>query len=306
MSPPPDWLTCAPEVADALAAGRPVVALESTLICHGLPWPANLETARKAEAAVRAAGAVPATVAVLAGRPTVGLSGDQLTELAQATAVLKASRRDLGAAVGLGRTAATTVSATMALAAAAGVRVFATGGIGGAHPRADATKPLDISADLIELSRTALLVVCAGAKSILDVPQTLELLETFGVPVMGYRTDEFPAFYVAGGGGPVSCRVETARQAADVYAAHVRLGGRGALLAQRIDDDVAVPQDVFNAAMTRAEAEAREKSVTGSRLTPYMLSRLAELTVGQTQMANQALIVANARLAAETAIYLHG
>ncbi len=304
MATIPDWLTCSDEVAAALTARRPVVALESTLICHGLPWPANLETARKAEATVRDAGAVPATIAVLAGRPTVGLSPDELEALARATGVIKASRRDLSIAVALHRTAATTVSATMALAYAVGIRVFATGGIGGAHPRIDAGMPLDISADITELSRTSVLVVCAGAKSILDVPQTLELLETFGVPVLGYRTDEFPAFYVGGGGGPVSCRVESAREAADIFAVHLRLGGRGALLAQRLDEDVAVPSEVFNTAMKQAQAEARVQGVAGPKLTPYMLSRLAELTVGQTLMANQALIVANARLAAETAVHL--
>ena len=304
MAMVPDWLTCADEVAAALTAHRPVVALESTLICHGLPWPANFETARMAEATVREAGATPATIAVIDGRPTVGLSLAELEALAQAKGVMKASRRDLSIAVGLRRTAATTVSATMALAYAVGIRVFATGGIGGAHPRTDAGMPLDISADITELSRTSVLVVCAGAKSILDVPQTLELLETFGVPVLGYRTDEFPAFYVGGGGGPVSCRVESAREAADIFAAHLRLGGRGALLAQRLDDDVAVPREVFNTAMKQAQAEAKAQGVAGPKLTPYMLSRLAELTVGQTLMANQALIVANARLAAETAVCL--
>jgi pseudouridine-5'-phosphate glycosidase len=197
----PEWITLAPEVAEAVRAGRPVVALESTLISHGLPWPANLETARQAEAAVRDGGAVPATVGVVRGRPTVGMNGEELEALARADGVWKAGRRDLGAAVALGRTAGTTVSATMALAHTAGVRVFATGGIGGAHRQADPSHPLDISADLTELSRTPVLVVCAGAKSILDLPQTLELLETFGVPVLGYRTNEFPAFYVRGGGG---------------------------------------------------------------------------------------------------------
>ncbi|HSQ57968.1 MAG TPA: pseudouridine-5'-phosphate glycosidase, partial [Gemmata sp.] len=187
----PPWLKLASEVSSALAAGRPVVALESTLIAHGLPWAANLETAREAENAVRAGGAVPGTVAVWHGEPTVGLTEEQLAELARSKDVLKASRRDLGAAVAKKRLAATTVSATMALAHAAGIRVFATGGIGGAHRH---NEPFDISADLAELARTPVLVVCAGAKSILDLPRTLEILETLGVPVMGYRTDEFPAF----------------------------------------------------------------------------------------------------------------
>lgn len=296
----PDWLYVHTETADALADGRPVVAMESTLISHGLPWPANLETARQAEAAVRAAGAVPATVAVVRGRPTLGLNASELEEFARATGVFKASRRDLGAAVGLGRTAATTVSATMVLARAAGVRVFATGGIGGAH-RSQPNQPLDISADLMELSRTPVLVVCAGAKSILDLPQTLELLESFGVPVLGYRTDEFPAFCVRGSGGPVSARVENPTEAAAVYDAHVRMGGRGAILVQPVDAKVAVPAEEFDAAMRTAEVEAEAKGVRGAEVTPFLLARLAELTDGQTLAANRALIVANARLGAEVA-----
>jgi pseudouridine-5'-phosphate glycosidase len=298
---PPDWLTVSAEVAAAVAEGRPVVALESTLISHGLPWPANADTARRAEAAVREGGAVPATVAVLDGRPTVGLTDAEVEQLARAAGVLKASRRDLGLAVGLGRTAGTTVSATMALAHAAGVRVFATGGIGGAHNRPGPSHPLDLSADLVELARTPVLVVCAGAKSLLDLPQTVELLETLGVPVLGYRTDEFPAFYTHGGGGPVSGRVESAAEAAAVFAAHVRLGGGGAILAQPVDPTLAVPADLFAAALTQAEAEARTAGVSGARLTPYLLGRLAQLTGGRTLAANKALIVANARLAAEVA-----
>ena len=296
----PDWLAVSAEVADALGAGRPVVALESTLVTHGLPRPANLDTARKAEAAVRDGGAVPATVAVLSGRPTVGLSPGELASLANDDGVLKASRRDLGAAVGLGRTAGTTVSATMALAHAAGIRVFATGGIGGAHRRPDPARPLDVSADLTELARTPVLVVCAGAKSILDLPQTLELLETLGVPVLGYRTDTFPTFYTAGE-LPISCRVDSPAEAAAAFAAHVRLGGRGMVLAQPVAEDLAVPADVFGAALTQAEAEAALQNVTGAKLTPFLLARLAELTGGHTLAANRELIVANARLAAEVA-----
>lgn len=295
----PDWLTVSAEVADALRSGRPVVALESTLVTHGLPRPANLDTARRAEAAVRHGGATPATIAVLRGRPTVGLSTDQLEALANADSVLKASRRDLGAAVALGKTAGTTVSATMALAHAAGIRVFATGGIGGAHRRADPARPFDVSADLTELARTPVLVVCAGAKSFLDLPQTLELLETLGVPVLGYCTDVFPAFYARGGGGPVSCRVESAAEAAVVFAMHVQLGSGGAVLAQPLDESIAVPAEEFADALARAEAEARD--VTGAEVTPFLLARLADLTGGRTLAANRELIVANARLAAEVA-----
>jgi len=299
-----DWLTCSPEVQDAFERHLPVVALESTLISHGLPWPQNLETARRAEASVRTAGAIPATIAVIEGRPTIGLTDTQLMSLAENPNVQKASRRDLAYSVAMKQTASTTVSATMALAYAVGIRTFATGGIGGAHPRMDETKPLDISADLTELSRTPVLVVCAGAKSILDVPQTLELLETFGVPVIGYQTNDFPAFYVRGSGGPVSCRVSTAREAAEVFAAHLQMGGRGALLVQAVDEEVAVPRELFQTAMQTAEQDADQQGISGPKRTPYLLSRLAELTVGQTLQANQSLIVANARLAAETARHL--
>ena len=331
----PSWLSVSEEVAAALAVGRPVVALESTLIAHGLPWPANLETARESEAAVRAAGAIPATVAVMHGVPTVGLTAAQLEELARAPGVLKASRRDLGAVVGLKRLAATTVSATMALAHAAGVRVFATGGIGGVHRmecgmrnaecgmgEKDMARPgfefriphsafriqgeWDVSADLTELSRTPVLVVCAGAKSILDLPRTLEVLETLGVPVLGYRTETFPEFYVRreAGGLPVSARVESAEEAAAVFDAHVRLGGAGAVLAQPCPADVAVSADEFDAALAVANGEAERAGVAGPRLTPFLLKRLAELTGGLTLAANRALIVRNATLAAEVAVGL--
>jgi pseudouridine-5'-phosphate glycosidase len=299
----PDWLTVSDEVQAAIAAGRPVVALESTLIAHGLPWPVNLETARESEAAIRAAGAIPATIAVLHGVPTVGLSDTQLEDLAQASGVRKASRRDLGAAVALKQLAATTVSATMALAHAAGIRVFATGGIGGAHRDAE---PFDISADLTELARTPVLVVCAGAKSILHLPRTLEILETLGVPVVGYRTDAFPAFYVREHFPPlaVSARVDSPKDAASLFSAHVRMGGSGAILAQRCPADVAVPVADFDRWLQSAEREAHGAGVTGAKVTPFLLSRLADLSGGRTLAANRVLIVANARLAAEVTVAL--
>jgi pseudouridylate synthase len=300
----PDWLTVSDEVRDALAAGRPVVALESTLIAHGLPWPVNVETARESEATVRSAGAVPATIAVLSGVPTVGLSDSQIEALAQSSGVRKASRRDLGAVVALKQHAATTVSATMALAHAAGIRVFATGGIGGAHREAE---PFDISSDLTELARTPVLVVCAGAKSILHLPRTLEILETLGVPVVGYRTDHFPMFYVADHwlGLPVPARVDSPRDGAALFTAHVRMGGGGAVLAQPCPAEVAVPPEKFNDWLTEAEKEARASGVTGPELTPFLLERIAEWSGGRTLVANRALIVANARLAAEVANVLH-
>jgi pseudouridine-5'-phosphate glycosidase len=296
----PAWLNCSEEVAAALAERRPVVALESTLIAHGLPWPVNLETAREAETAVRAAGAIPATIAVWHGTPTVGLGAQQLKELAQAAGVVKASRRDLGTAIGKKQLAATTVSATMAIAHAARIRVFATGGIGGAHRGA----AHDISADLAELARTPVLVVCSGAKSILDLPSTLEILETLGIPVLGYRTDELPQFYVSSTNMklPVSARVDSPAEAAAIFDAHFRTGGRGAILAQPCPTDVAISQGEFDEALMQAEREAAAQDVSGARLTPFLLSRIADLTGGRTLIANRALIINNARLAAEVAI----
>lgn len=290
------------EIEGALAAHRPVVALESTLVTHGLPWPTNLETARACEAAIRDNGAIPATIAIWHGVPTVGLSAAQLEELARSTGARKASRRDLGVCVGLKALAGTTVSATMALAHAVGIRLFATGGIGGAHrpPAPDS----DISADLVELARTPVLVVCAGAKSILDLPRTLEILETLGVPVLGYRTETFPTFYTAGGDLPVSARIDSAAQAAAVFQAHCRLGGHGVILANPLPNADAIPPADFEQARRLAETDAERAGVFGARLTPYLLKRIAEILGPVVLLANQKLIVANARLAAEIACSL--
>lgn len=300
-----DWLRVSDEVRAAVASGQPVVALESTLIAHGLPWPVNLETARESEAVVRAGGAVPATIAVLDGVPTVGLSDSQLELLAQAEGVRKASRRDLAAAVALKQTAATTVSATMFLAHAAGIRVFATGGLGGAH-RGD--EAFDISADLTELARTPVLVVCAGAKSILHLPRTLEILETLGVPMVGYRTDRFPTFYVRHEWPvqplPTSARVDSPEEAAALFAAHTRMGGAGAVLCQPCPEDIAVSPAKFADWLHEAEREAKVLGIAGAEVTPFLLARIAELSGGRTLAANRALIVANARLAAEVATEL--
>jgi pseudouridine-5'-phosphate glycosidase len=288
-----------PEVRDAVDALKPVVALESTLIAHGLPWPLNLETARAAEAVIRSEGAVPATIAVLHGRPTVGLTEAELEELARSKDVHKASRRDLAGAIIHKQTAATTVAATMFLAHEAGIRFFATGGIGGAHRGED--RVWDISADLTELARTPVAVICAGAKSILDVPRTLEILETQGVPVVGYQTDEFPAFYIRSSGEPVSHRVNTPVEAARFVAAHWGWEGAGVVLAQPLPQEAAMPHDEFSAALQRAEETATVSGMRGKALTPYLLARLAELTQGKTLEANRALVLANARLAAQIA-----
>jgi pseudouridine-5'-phosphate glycosidase len=303
-----------PEVAAALNTGRAVVALESTLIAHGLPRPLNLETARRlprplnletarqAEGAVRAEGAVPATIAVWKGRPTVGLSEAQVEELASATDVLKASRRDLAVAVAQQRTAATTVAATMFLAHRAGIHLFATGGIGGAHR--DTGQPWDISADLPELARIPVAVVCAGAKSILDIPRTLEILETLGVPVVGFGTDEFPAFYLHTSREPVTLRLDAPLDVANFLAAHWGLDGGGVVLAQPLPVEDALADDEFAKALDSAEQQALQVSIRGKALTPYLLARLAEATEGKSLRANQKLIVANARLAARIALLL--
>jgi pseudouridine-5'-phosphate glycosidase len=297
-----DWLDVADEVRDALIVRRPVVALESALISHGLPWPTNLETANAAELVVRECGAVPATIALWQGRPTVGLSPAQIAELARQPGVMKASRRDLASAVVAGRTAATTVAGTMYLAHCAGIRVFATGGIGGAHRDCDRT--WDISADLFELSRTPVLVVCAGAKSILDLRRTLEILETCSVPVIGFGTTQFPAFYARDSGLAVPVRVDTASEAARLFAANSRLGGGGSLLVQPVAPDVALANEELESLIGRAEAEADAQGIRGGALTPFLLERLAAWTEGRSLRANRELIVANARLAAEVAIEL--
>jgi pseudouridine-5'-phosphate glycosidase len=288
-----------PEVSAALREGRPVVALESTLIAHGLPWPLNLETALAAEAAVRDRSAVPATIAVWQGRPTVGLSEAELEELARGEGVLKASRRDLAMAIAERRTAATTVAATMYLAHRAGIGVFATGGIGGAHR--DPAHAWDISADLIELARTPVAVVCAGAKSILDVRRTLEILETLGVPVVGYGTDRFAGFYLHATPEPAAARVDTPEEAAALIAAHWQLGGAGIVLAQPVATEIALEAGAFAQALADAESQAIRSGVRGQALTPFLLAQLANITEGGTLRVNQALVLANARLAAQVA-----
>jgi pseudouridine-5'-phosphate glycosidase len=260
-----------------------------------LPWPVNVETARGAERAVRDQGAVPATISVLQGQPTVGLTDAEIEALARNPQVLKASRRDLGIAVAQGRTAATTVAATMTLAHQAGIHVLATGGIGGAHP-----EPWDLSADLTELARTPVAVVCAGAKSILDLPRTLELLETLSVPVLGYGCDEFPAFYLKTSGEPVTVRVDSPAEIAAILRAHWELGGTGVVVAQPVADE-GLDAAQWQQALEQAERQAGEHGVRGKALTPFLLARVAEITGGKTLGVNQALIIANARLAAQLA-----
>jgi pseudouridine-5'-phosphate glycosidase len=294
----PAWLHVHPEVAAALASGRPVVALESTVITHGLPEPVNLELARRLESEVRAAGAVPATVAVIDGRVCLGVTTDELERLALSRSLWKVSRRDLGAAMAQRATGGTTVAATMIAAHAGGVTVFATGGIGGVHRGTSS----DVSADLPELARTPVVVVCAGAKAILDLPRTLEWLETAGVPVLGWGTDEFPAFFTRSSGLPVSARVGDAAAAAALIRTQWGMGLRsGVLVCVPCPEEVAIPADVVEPVLRAALQQAEAEGVRGKQVTPFLLSRLADLTGGTTLRANLALLRNNARVAADLA-----
>ena len=292
-----------PEVVHALAAAEPVVALESTIISHGMPFPKNLETARQIETSVRSGGAVPATIAFLDGAAHVGLESSALARLAEETDVAKVSRRDIGAVLQAGRTGATTVATTMLIAKAAGISVFATGGIGGVHRGIGQT--LDISADITELGRTGVAVVCAGAKSVLDLPNTLEALETAGVPVVGYRTDEFPAFFSRSSGLAVSVRLDTPREIADMLAAHWEFGlETGVVIANPISQEDAIPVSDIDQMVVAALAAATEEGISGKDVTPFLLKYLNEASSGATLIANIALVLSNARLAAEIAAAL--
>lgn len=300
-----DLLVVGEEVAAALGEGRAVVALESTIITHGMPYPQNLETARAVEAVVRQGGAVPATVAVLDGRLHVGLASADLVALAGRASgdVAKASRRDLAALLASGGTAGTTVATTMIAAHLAGIAVFATGGIGGVHRGAEQT--FDISADLLEFARTPVAVVCAGAKSILDIPKTLEVLETHGVPVIGYGTDAFPAFYTRDSGHPVDYRADSAAEIARMIAVSRRLGlATGTVVANPIPEADALEAGAMEARIAEAIADATRAGVSRKALTPYLLQRLFELTDGRSLTANIALVRNNAALAAAIATAL--
>jgi pseudouridine-5'-phosphate glycosidase len=290
-------LAVQPHVVAALRERQAVVALESTIVSHGLPWPQNFEAAMAAEQAIRDENAVPATILLRDGKAVVGASEGEIRELATRGDVIKASRRDLGHAIALRRWGGTTVSATMQIAHAAGIRVFATGGIGGAH-RGNAW---DISADLTELARTPIAVVCAGAKSILDLPRTLEILETHGVPVIGVGTDTFPAFYVRSSGLPVSARIDEPADIAAMLHAHWAMGGAGAVIALPLPEASSLPADEIERAIVEAEREAATANIRGKELTPYLLAKLAATTSGRSLLANRELLVANARLAARIA-----
>ncbi len=297
------YLSISPDVQQALDSGAPVVALESTIITHGMPYPQNLEMARNVEAVIRRHGAVPATIAIMDGKFCVGVSGAELERLALAGGTAaKASRRDVSALLVKGEIAGTTVATTMQIAALAGIRVFATGGIGGVHRGAEQT--FDISADLQELSRTPVAVVCAGAKSILDIAKTLEVLETNGVPVLGYGTDEFPAFWARQSGHPVDHRFDDVADIAGVIAHQLALDMGGVLIANPIPQADALDPAAIEQRIAQAIAGAEAEGVSRKALTPFLLKRIFELTEGKSLVANIALVENNAMVAAQIAVAL--
>lgn len=298
-------LTFSAEVLRARADRQPIVALESTIITHGMPYPDNLDTARAVEAEVRAAGATPATIAIMDGRIHIGLDDAALSDLAQARGVMKLSRADLAWAVAAGATGATTVAATMICAARAGIETFATGGIGGVHRGAETS--FDISADLRELSETPVTVICAGAKAILDLPKTLEVLETLGVPVIGWRTDDLPAFWSRTSGIALTLRADTEAEVAAGFAMRRRLGlPGGQLVVNPIPPEAEVPRDEIVPIIEAALAEAQAQGIAAKQVTPFLLGRIVELTGGRSLEANIALVKNNARLAARIAAAKQG
>ena len=300
------YLDIAPEVRLALQQGQPVVALESTIISHGMPYPQNVATALRVEAEVRSSGALPATIAVIDGRLTAGLNAAQIEALGRAgPTVAKVSRRDLPFIVATNQTGATTVAATMIIAAMAGIRVFATGGIGGVHRGAAQT--FDISADLQELARTPVAVVCAGAKSILDLGLTLEYLETHGVPVVGYRTAQLPAFFTQDSGFSVDYRLDDASEIARLLQIKWAMGlGGGVVIANPIPAAHAMPRAVIDAAIEQALSDAQTQGISGKQTTPFLLERVNALTGGNSLAANIELVLNNARLASAVAVALAG
>jgi len=296
------YLDIAPEVAQALAEGRPVVALESTIISHGMPYPQNVETAVNVERIIRENGAVPATIAIIGGRLKAGLTPEELEYFGKkGQAIHKASRRDLAVLCARGEDGATTVTTTMIIAHMAGIRIFATGGIGGVHRGAETT--MDISADLEELGQTPVMVVCAGAKSILDLGLTLEYLETKGVPVIGYGTEELPAFYTRQSGFGVDYRIDTPEELAAAFKAGHEMGLKsGMLVTNPIPGEFAMPLQTINAAIDQAIAECNANGIHGKETTPFLLARVAELTGGNSLASNIRLVYNNAKVAAQTAV----
>ena len=298
------YLDVSPEVAEALRLGKPVVALESTIISHGMPYPQNVETALKVEAVIRENGAVPATIAIIGGRLKAGLSADEIEYLGKkGRDVIKASRRDLPVLVARGADGATTVTTTMMIAAMAGIKVFATGGIGGVHRGAETT--MDISADLEELAKTPVMVICAGAKSILDLGLTLEYLETKGVPVIGYGTDELPAFYTRRSGFKVDYRMDTPAEIAAAFRVKLDAGLEGGMLVTNpIPEEYSMNPEVIDAAISQALSEASAQGIHGKETTPFLLARIKDITGGDSLASNIQLVLNNARLAAAVAALL--
>lgn len=290
-----------PEVTEALRLGKAVVALESTVISHGLPYPENLDLAKDMESAVRTGGAVPATTAVIDGKVRVGLDDAGLETLARGKALRKISVRDFGPAVAQQASGGTTVAGTLVIAEQAGIKIFATGGIGGVHRDA----PFDISTDLGQLAKSKVVVVCAGAKAILDLPATLEQLETLGVPVIGYRTDEFPAFYSRHSGLSVSARANSPQEAAEIAEAHWQMGGGGLLVTVPLPEQDAIPAKEIEAHIQEALDEAAAQGIRGQAVTPFLLSRVSQLSGGKSLSANLALLLNNARTAAAIAQHLY-
>jgi len=296
------YLDVNPEVAAAIAEGKPVVALESTIISHGMPYPQNVETALNVERIIRENGAVPATIAIIGGRLKAGLTAEEIEYFGKkGQAIAKASRRDLAVLCARGEDGATTVTTTMIIAHMAGIKIFATGGIGGVHRGAETT--MDISADLEELGQTPVMVVCAGAKSILDLGLTLEYLETKGVPVIGFGTKELPAFYTRSSGFQVDYRIDTTEELAKVFKAQHSLGMKGGMLVcNPIPAEYAMPLETINAAIDQAIAECSAKGIHGKETTPFLLARVAELTGGNSLASNIRLVYNNAKVAAQTAV----
>ena len=292
------YLDISPEVSAALTEGRPVVALESTIISHGMPYPENVKTALEVEKIIRDNGAVPATIAIIGGRLKAGLSEEEITHLGKkGKDVIKASRRDLPVLIAKGEDGATTVTTTMMIADMAGIRVFATGGIGGVHRGAETT--MDISADLLELANTQVMVICAGAKSILDLGLTLEYLETNGVTVIGYGTKELPAFYTRTSGHSVDYRLDTPKEIADAFRVKVDLGLRGGMLVTNpIPEEYSMAPAVINKAIDTAISEAEAKGIKGKDTTPFLLAKVKELTGGDSLESNINLVYNNAKLGA--------
>mgnify|MGYP001023541438 FL=1 len=299
-----EYLSITPEISAAIRDGKPVVALESTILSHGMPYPQNVETALKVEQIIRDSGAVPATIAILGGRLKAGLTAEEIEYLGKkGQDVTKASRRDLAVLVSRKADGATTVTTTMMIAHMAGIQVFATGGIGGVHRGAETT--MDISADLEELASTPVMVVCAGAKSILDLGLTLEYLETHGVPVLGYGTKELPAFYTRKSGFEVDYRVDTPAELAAAFRASLDLGLRGGMLVTNpIPEEFAMDHEVINRAIDEAVAQANAQGIHGKATTPFLLAKVKELTGGDSLDSNIQLVFNNARLAAQTAAEL--